>query len=163
MDQIEAPAPEPRARGLDDGQSGGYRNCGIESVAALGKYFFAGPARERRRARDGSFVRNGGVMQRRGALVICKRDGTVCRRNQPEREEPSTHRICVVRPCVGRPQLLRCRFNSTSTMGCTNSETLPPNTAISRTKVEEMNVYCSCGVMKTDSISGVRWRLILAN
>ncbi len=31
-------------------------------------------------------------------------------------------------------QSLRCRFSSISTMGCTNSETLPPSTAISRTK-----------------------------
>ena len=31
------------------------------------------------------------------------------------------------------------------------------------TRVEEMKVYCSCGVMKTDSISGVKCRLILAN
>ena len=48
------------------------------------------------------------------------------------------------------------RSISVSTMGCTNSETLPPSTAISRTRVDDMKVYCSCGVMNTDSISGVR-------
>jgi hypothetical protein len=65
-------------------------------------------------------------------------------------------RAARARWTYGTDQSLRCRLSSTSTIGCTNSETLPPSTAISRTSVEDMKVYCSCGVMNTDSISGVR-------
>src|SRR6185312_5792626 len=58
---------------------------------------------------------------------------------------------------------LRCFFSSASTIGWTNSRTSPPNTAISRTSEEEMNVNCSCGVRKTVSMSRSRWRFMLAS
>ncbi len=60
-------------------------------------------------------------------------------------------------------QARRSFCSSASTIGCTNSCTSPPSTAISRTKEEEMNVNCSCGVRNTDSISRHRWRFMFAS
>ena len=48
-----------------------------------------------------------------------------------------------------------CAFSRASTAGCTNDETSPPNFAISRTIVAEMNMYCSDGVRNSVSTSGI--------
>jgi len=49
-----------------------------------------------------------------------------------------------------------------ATSGCTKWEMSPPNFAISRTIVAEMNVYCSDGVRNSVSTSGYRRRFIPA-
>ena len=72
-------------------------------------------------------------------------------RRGARREGSNMNTSRVAKKALG--QTCRWRCSSTATSGWTNSDTLPPRTAISRTRVEEMNVYCSCGVMNTDSIS----------
>src|SRR5262249_5145719 len=61
-----------------------------------------------------------------------------------------------------RSQGRRYFFSSASTIGCTKALTSPPNTAISRTSVEEMKENGSCGVRNTVSKLRSRWRDILA-
>jgi DNA-3-methyladenine glycosylase II len=59
--------------------------------------------------------------------------------------------------------LRRIFFSSASTIGWTKRLTSPPSTAISRTRLEEMNVNCSWGVRNTVSKLRSRWRDMLAS
>ena len=153
VQQIEAAAAKTRTRGFDHCQRGGHRHRRVEGVAAGGENFLPCLTRERIGAGNRALVRNrGGGRAERGG-----------RRNERGACQDPAGKLPRAARCENGDQSLRCRFNSVSTIGCTNSDTLPPSTAISRTRVEEINVYCSCGVMNTDSISGVRCRLILAN
>jgi hypothetical protein len=171
MQQIEPAAAQTRTTGLDHRQCRGHRHRRIECVAAIFENFLARFAGERIGAGDRALVRNGrmrGGGRRRGCSAVGVRRRRNCQqqcggKQRSGQERPQGFKYPPGASSVCRVQSLRCRFSSISTMGCTNSDTLPPSTAISRTNVEEMKVYCSCGVMNTDSISGVRCRLILAN
>src|SRR6185312_15782861 len=53
--------------------------------------------------------------------------------------------------------------NACCTAGWTKSETSPPRRAISRTRDEEMKLYCSAGVRNRVSASGIKCRFMLAS
>ena len=53
--------------------------------------------------------------------------------------------------------------SAASTAGCTNPPTSPPMAAISRTRLDEMNVYPSSGVRNIVSMPGASLRFMLAS
>src|SRR5690606_1527190 len=56
-----------------------------------------------------------------------------------------------------------CDCSACATAGVTKLDTSPPSREISRTREDEMKLYCSEGVRNRVSTSGIRWRFMLAS
>ena len=144
MQQPESAAAESRAARLDDRERRAHGDCCVESIAALLQDLQSRLSRQLMRARDRRLRR----FRRR------VRSGEPRREQRDDEQEMNTRaEQCELHVGLDlglqalRRAQARCR--AASTAGCTNSLTLPPKLAISRTSEDEMKVKRSAGVRNT--------------